>query len=69
MRRKKTKDYLPVSEAIRSGRTPMARLVHLLAAAEYLNICHAAKALAVVQSSVSARFIFHLIVSFVRFRP
>lgn len=55
MRRRKTKNYLPVSEAIRSGRVPMASLVHLLAAAEYLNFRHAAKALGVAQSSVSAR--------------
>ena len=33
----------------------MASLVHLLAAAEYLNFRHAAKALGVAQSSVSAR--------------
>lgn len=38
-----------------SGRIPMAALIQTLAVAEYLNFHHAAKALGISQSSVSAR--------------
>lgn len=37
------------------GRIPMASLIQTLAVAEYLNFYHAANALGVAQSSVSAR--------------
>ena len=40
---------------IRSGRIPLISLVQFIAVAEYLNFRHAANALGVAQSSVSAR--------------
>ncbi|MEN1736083.1 helix-turn-helix domain-containing protein [Pseudomonas aeruginosa] len=44
-----------MSHHLLSGRVPMMTLVHTLAVAEYLNFRHAANALGVAQSSVSAR--------------
>ncbi|MCV6197934.1 LysR family transcriptional regulator, partial [Pseudomonas aeruginosa] len=44
-----------MSNHLLSGRVPMMTLVHTLAVAEYLNFRHAANALGVAQSSVSAR--------------
>lgn len=38
-----------------ASRIPMASLIQTLAVAEYLNVCHAANALGVSRSSVSAR--------------
>ena len=56
MRRLKRNDGLnPLSHHLLSGRVPMMTLVHTLAVAEYLNFRHAANALGVAQSSVSAR--------------
>src|SRR5690606_7378515 len=43
------------SPQILGGRIPMASLIQTLAVAEYLNFRHAANALGVAQSSVSAR--------------
>ncbi|HBO5197249.1 MAG: LysR family transcriptional regulator [Proteobacteria bacterium] len=56
MRRLTRNDGLnPLSHHLLSGRVPMMTLVHTLAVAEYLNFRHAANALGVAQSSVSAR--------------
>jgi hypothetical protein len=56
MRRLRRNDGLnPLSNHLLSGRVPMMTLVHTLAVAEYLNFRHAANALGVAQSSVSAR--------------
>ena len=56
MRRLTGNDGLnPLSHHLLSGRVPMMTLVHTLAVAEYLNFRHAANALGVAQSSVSAR--------------
>ncbi|EBJ0768666.1 LysR family transcriptional regulator, partial [Salmonella enterica] len=56
MRRLRRNDGLNLlSNHLLSGRVPMMTLVHTLAVAEYLNFRHAANALGVAQSSVSAR--------------
>ena len=56
MRRLTRNDGLnPLCHHLLSGRVPMMTLVHTLAVAEYLNFRHAANALGVAQSSVSAR--------------
>lgn len=44
-----------VNGGILSGRIPLISLVQFIAVAEHLNFRHAAKALGVSQSSVSAR--------------
>lgn len=46
---------LEVPSPLLRGRVPMAALIQTLAVAEYLNFRHAANALGVAQSSVSAR--------------
>lgn len=53
MRRRRHKDQQPMR--LFDSRIPMASLVQTLAVAEYLNFRHAANALGVAQSSVSAR--------------
>tara|TARA_R110000787_G_scaffold162447_3_gene275841 strand:+ start:22970 stop:23929 length:960 start_codon:yes stop_codon:yes gene_type:complete len=56
MRRRRLKDTsLHQSPQLFSGRIPMASLLQTLAVAEYLNFHHAAQALGISQSSVSAR--------------
>lgn len=56
MRRLRRNDGLNLlSNHLLSGRVPMMTLVHTLAVAEYLNFRHAANALDLAQSSVSAR--------------
>lgn len=56
MRRRRLKDaQLDRSSQILGGRIPLASLIQTLAVAEYLNFRHAANALGVAQSSVSAR--------------
>lgn len=56
MRRRRLKDTpLHQSPQLFSGRIPMASLIQTLAVAEYLNFHHAAQALGISQSSVSAR--------------
>ena len=56
MRRRRQKDaQLDRSSQILGGRIPLASLIQTLAVAEYLNFRHAANALGVAQSSVSAR--------------
>lgn len=56
MRRRRMK-YAPASHPpqLLGGRIPMASLLQTLAVAEYLNFHHAAQALGISQSSVSAR--------------
>lgn len=44
-----------VNVGILSGRIPLISLVQFIAVAEHLNFRHAAKALGISQSSVSAR--------------
>ena len=48
-------DAFRSSETLLGSRVPLASLIQTLAVAEYLNFRHAAKALGVAQSSVSAR--------------
>lgn len=56
MRRRRHKDQDPIRPLrLFDSRIPMASLVQTLAVAEYLNFRHAANALGVAQSSVSAR--------------
>ena len=57
MRRSKkhANDAFRPSETLLGSRIPMASLIQTLAVAEYLNFRHAANALGVAQSSVSAR--------------
>lgn len=56
MRRRRLKDTsLHQSPQLFSGRIPMASLIQTLAVAEHLNFHHAAQALGISQSSVSAR--------------
>jgi hypothetical protein len=56
MGRRKLKQITPRElPQLLGGRTPLASLIQALAVAEHLNFRHAAKALGVVQSSVSAR--------------
>ncbi len=56
MRRRRLKDTsLRQSPQLFSGRIPMASLIQTLAVAECLNFHHAAQALGISQSSVSAR--------------
>lgn len=56
MRRRRLKDTHHLqSSPLRGGRIPMASLIQTLAVAECLNFRHAANALGVAQSSVSAR--------------
>lgn len=55
MRRQLRKESDPAHSSLLRGRIPMATLIQTLAVAEYLNFRHAANALGVAQSSVSAR--------------
>lgn len=57
MRRRKSKQEFETSSTplLLRGRIPMAALIQTLAVAEHLNFRHAANALGVAQSSVSAR--------------
>ena len=56
MRRRRLKNAQPDrSSQILGGRIPLASLIQTLAVAEYLNFRHAANALGVAQSSISAR--------------
>lgn len=56
MRRRKLKHITPREPPqLLAGRIPLASLIQTLAVAEHLNFRHAAKALGVAQSSVSAR--------------
>lgn len=56
MRRRRLKNAQPDrSSQILGGRIPLASLIQTLAVAEHLNFRHAANALGVAQSSVSAR--------------
>jgi hypothetical protein len=48
------------SETLLGSRIPVASLIQSLAVIEYLNFHHAANALGVAQSSVSARVMPHL---------
>jgi DNA-binding transcriptional LysR family regulator len=53
--RKPVNDAFRASETLLGSRIPLASLIQTLAVAEYLNFRHAANALGVAQSSVSAR--------------
>lgn len=56
MRRRSAKNaQSEIPPRLLSGRIPMASLIQTLAVAEYLNFHHAAQALGISQSSVSAR--------------
>lgn len=56
MRRRELKEITPRElPQLLGGRIPLASLIQTLAVAEHLNFRHAAKALGVAQSSVSAR--------------
>ena len=57
MRRSKrhANDAFRSSETLLGSRIPLLSLIQMLAVAEYLNFRHAANALGVAQSSVSAR--------------
>ena len=53
--RRRGRKLLDVQSPLLHGRIPMASLVQTLAVAEYLNFRHAANAMGISQSSVSAR--------------